>query len=132
MTDNDGFTVLYIEDNASNLHLVERILRRRPQINLLTATGGEPGLELARTHVPRLILLDLDLPDLPGVDVFDALRADSRTAAIPVVVVSADATARQIMELRAQGAADYITKPFDVRRMLDTIDSFAAPATGAA
>jgi CheY-like chemotaxis protein len=132
MTESHGFTVLYIEDNPSNLHLVERLLRRRPQIELLTAVAGKPGLELARTHLPGLVLLDLHLPDIAGIDVLDALRADARTASIPVVVVSADATARQIVEMRAQGAADYITKPFDVRRLLDTIDTFAAPPLGTA
>jgi CheY-like chemotaxis protein len=80
---------------------------------------------MARAEEPGLVLLDLHLPDMPGVEVLRGLRNDPTTAAIPVVVVSADATPGQMTELRASGAADYVTKPFEVPRLLAVIDSFA-------
>jgi CheY-like chemotaxis protein len=122
---------LYIEDNPSNLRLVERLVKRRPDVTLLTATRGADGLELARAETPDLVLLDLDLPDISGADVLTSLRADPRTASIPVVVVSADATPAQIERLRALGANDYVTKPFEVQRLLTVIDDAATAAASA-
>jgi CheY-like chemotaxis protein len=119
-------TVLYIEDNASNLQLVKRIFRDRDDIVLCTASRGQEGIEMARDVLPGLVLLDLHLPDMSGVEVLDALRDDPLTAAIPVVVVSADATVDQIRHLRAGGVADYVTKPFEVPRLVAVIDSFVA------
>jgi CheY-like chemotaxis protein len=125
-------TVLYIEDNASNLLLVKRILRDRHHLALRTASRGEEGLEMARTDPPGLILLDLHLPDMAGTEVLEALRADPLTAEIPVVVVSADATRDQVEHLRGRGVADYVTKPFEVPRLMAVIDSFAqAPGESA-
>ena len=115
-------SVLQIEDNPSNRHLVESVLARRPGITLLTAIQGTLGLDLARAHRPSLILLDLNLPDVPGDEVLRLLRDDPVTAAIPVVVVSADATPRQIERLRQAGAREYLTKPLDVRRFLEIVD----------
>jgi CheY-like chemotaxis protein len=123
--------MLYIEDNPSNLRLVERLVKRRPDVMLLTATRGAEGLELARAETPDLVLLDLDLPDTSGADVLTSLRADTRTASIPVVVVSADATPAQIERLRALGANDYVTKPFEVQRLLTVIDDAATAAASA-
>ena len=97
-------TILYIEDNLANLSLVERILSRRPGVRLLAAMQGRMGLDLAFEHAPDLVLLDLDLPDMPGRDVLTELRLDERTAHIPVVVVSADASPGQIRRLREAGA----------------------------
>jgi CheY-like chemotaxis protein len=119
-------SVLYIEDNPSNLQLVKRIFRDRDDVELLAAARGQEGIEMAKTELPGLILLDLHLPDMLGADVLDTLRSDERTAAIPVVVVSADATGDQIRRLRANGVADYVTKPFEVTRLLAVVDSFVA------
>ncbi len=116
-------TLLYIEDNLSNLRLVERILERRPEVSLLSAMQGSIGVELARQHQPDLILLDLHLPDIQGDEVLRQLRAHSRTEAIPVVMISADATAGQQEHLLAAGADDYLTKPIDVRRFLAVVDA---------
>lgn len=116
--------VLYIEDNASNLKLVARLLERRPRVQLLTALQGGLGLELARQHGPDLVLLDLHLPDMNGEVLLQRLRADHRTAKVPVVILSADATAGQMSRLLAAGATDYLTKPLDVRRVLEVVDSF--------
>jgi PAS domain S-box-containing protein len=114
--------VLYIEDNLSNLRLVERVLERRPEVKLLSAMQGGMGLELAREHRPGLILLDLQLPDIPGVEVLKRLQHDPRTRQIPVVVISADATPGQIKRLRSYGAREFLTKPLDVKRLLVLLD----------
>jgi CheY-like chemotaxis protein len=116
-------TLLYIEDNRSNLRLVERILKRRPEVKLITAMQGGIGLELARQHRPDLVLLDLHLPDIQGNEILCQLRADSRTEQIPIVMISADATTAQIEHLRATGASDYLTKPIDMHRFLALVDA---------
>jgi CheY-like chemotaxis protein len=119
-----------VEDNLSNLALVRRVLARRPRIALLTAMQGQLGLDLARSHRPALVLLDLHLPDLAGEDVLGALRAAPETRDVPVVVVSADATPRQIERLLAAGAQSYLTKPLDVPRLLQVVDEALAGAPG--
>jgi CheY-like chemotaxis protein len=118
----EGRRILYIEDNLSNLTLVEQMLAEQPQIELLTAMQGSLGLDLARKHLPDLILLDLHLPDLRGHEVLARLRADKLTREIPVVVISADATTRQIQRLLADGARNYLTKPLDIGQFFRVID----------
>lgn len=115
-------TALYIEDNLSNLKLVQRILTQRPEIKLIAAMHGRMGLELARQHRPAVILLDLQLPDMSGREILRALKAEKATWDIPVVVISADATKGQIRELLASGARAYLTKPLDVQRLLQVLD----------
>jgi signal transduction histidine kinase len=119
-------TVLYIEDNPSNLALVERILVRRPQIELVSAMQGRLGFELARRNLPDAILLDVNLPDVSGEEVLRQLQADPATRAIPVVIVSADASEVLARRLLTAGARDYITKPFEVPRFLRTVDKILA------
>jgi two-component system sensor histidine kinase/response regulator len=116
-------TVLYIEDNFSNLMLVEELLKGEQNVELLTAMQGRIGLDLARKHAPDLILLDLHLPDLPGWDVLNQLQANDATRHIPVVVVSADATRQQIDRLTAGGARGYLTKPINVTEFLGVLSS---------
>ena len=119
----DGeLTVLYIEDNPSNFKLVQRILERWRKVVLLSAIQGALGLELAQRHRPDLVLLDLHLPDMHGSAVLDELHSDPRTSGIPVVVVSADATAGEIQRLRDKGAHDYVTKPLDVTQFLASLE----------
>ena len=115
-------TVLYIEDIAENVQLVKQVLKRRPSVTLLASTFGEAGLDLARKHHPDLILLDVHLPDMTGDEVIRALQARPTTTTIPVVVLSADATKHQIDRLMAAGADAYLTKPIDVRQLLQTVD----------
>ncbi|MHB8341411.1 MAG: PAS domain S-box protein [Mycobacteriales bacterium] len=117
-------SVLYVEDNVANVRLLEAILARRPEVTLLVAMRASLGLELAVEHRPALVLLDLNLPDMAGEEVLRRLRADPGTAGIPVVVISADATAGQLDRLRAAGATDYLTKPFDVTRVLALVDAY--------
>ncbi|HUV57732.1 MAG TPA: PAS domain S-box protein [Acidimicrobiales bacterium] len=117
-------TLLYIEDNLSNLLLIEGILKYRPGLRLVSAMQGSIGIELATQQLPDLILLDLNLPDLPGDIVLQRLRDDVRTASIPIVMVSADATEGQIDRIRAMGASDYITKPIDIHRLFSVLDHY--------
>jgi PAS domain S-box-containing protein len=114
----DKRIVLYIEDNLSNLTLIEQMLEDQPDIELITATQGEVGLDLARQYVPDLVLLDLHLPDLPGWEVLARLRAHEATGHIPVIVISADATKEQIKRLMTAGANAYLTKPVDMAEFL--------------
>jgi signal transduction histidine kinase/CheY-like chemotaxis protein len=114
--------ILYIEDNLPNLRLVERLLTHRPNVKLFSAMHASLGLELAREHRPSLILLDLQLPDIPGAEVLERLQRDPATCHIPVVVISADATPGQISRLRAAGAREFLTKPLDVQRFFKLLD----------
>jgi CheY-like chemotaxis protein len=118
-------TVLYVEDNPSNIKLVETILAARPQVTLIVATQGGLAVELAREHRSALILLDLNLPDISGEEVLRRLRGDERTAEMRVVITSADATRGQIERLRSAGADDYLAKPFGVERLLAVVDAAA-------
>jgi PAS domain S-box-containing protein len=115
-------TVLYVEDNPSNLRLIERVLAERGGLRLLTTTHGEPVQELVRQHRPDLVLLDLHLSDIGGEEVLRRLRSNPDTAAVPVVVVSADATAGQIQRLLAAGAIQYLTKPLDLTQFLEVLN----------
>ncbi|HEX7239820.1 MAG TPA: PAS domain S-box protein, partial [Longimicrobiaceae bacterium] len=120
-------TLLYVEDNLANLSLVETILLSRPGWRTVPALQGRLGVELAREHRPDLVLLDLHLPDIPGEEVLRRLRADERTARIPVVVISADATRAMVDRLRAAGADAYLTKPLDIDEFLATVEGFLPP-----
>jgi CheY-like chemotaxis protein len=113
--------VLYIEDNLSNMRLVERLLAHRTPVQLVPAMKGRLGLELAREHRPDLILLDVHLPDMSGEEVLEQLQADEATKSIPVVVISADATSAQRRSLLDVGARRYLTKPLDLEQFLDVV-----------
>ena len=123
-----AMTVLHIEDNLANVELVERVLAQRPAITVIPAMQGRMGVDLARRHRPALILLDLNLVDLPGVEVLQILRDDPVTADIPVAIVSADAMPRQVQRLLSSGAVAYLTKPIDIHRLLDLVDDAIAQA----
>jgi PAS domain S-box-containing protein len=129
--------LLYIEDNLSNLHLVQRILEHRPAVALIPAMQGRLGLDLAVQHRPALVLLDLHLPDISGEEVLRQLKGHPATADIPVVVMSADASPGRVARLKDAGVDDYLTKPINVARFLATVDRWAVrevdgpPETGA-
>jgi CheY-like chemotaxis protein len=114
--------LLYIEDNLSNLLLIQKILGSRDTVELISAMQGRMGIDLAREHRPRLILLDLHLPDIPGEEVLRELGQDPRTEDIPVVVMSADATPSSVNRLLAAGAREYLTKPLDMETFLQVVD----------
>jgi CheY-like chemotaxis protein len=114
--------VLLIEDNLANLKLIEALVQGRAHMALLPAMTGRLGLELAREHLPDLILLDQHLPDIPGAEVLQRLKAHPDTRALPVVIVSADATPGQLRRMLELGAASYVTKPIDVPAFLELLD----------
>lgn len=120
--------ILYIEDNPLNLRLIERIFARHHQwsIDLLAATEGLVGLEMARERLPDVIMLDLHLPDIPGEDLLRHLKADPETAPIPVLILTADATPGLESRLKGLGGAALLTKPLDVQRLIDTLSDWLA------
>jgi signal transduction histidine kinase/ActR/RegA family two-component response regulator len=126
MIDERRRSLLYIEDNLANLKLVQRVVAHRGDVEIIPAMQGGLGLELAREHQPALILLDLHLPDIPGDQVLQELRHNPLTAPIPVVIVSADATAGQRQRLLTAGASAYLTKPYEVQELLRVIDEALA------
>jgi PAS domain S-box-containing protein len=115
-------SVLCVEDNPANFRLIERILKLRPGIRLLSAAQGRLGFDLARQHRPDLIFLDLHLPDIQGDEVLRLLRADEATRKTPVIMLSADATPHQVERLLAAGATRYLVKPLDVKEFLQIVD----------
>ncbi len=122
----NDISILYIEDNSSNIALTEQVLENCKGIQLLTAETGQAGLDSVRKQCPDLILLDLHLPDLPGWDVLAHLRAHEETRHIPVIVISADATESQIKRLLAAGASAYLTKPIDLPEFYETLQKTLA------
>ncbi|HEY4285015.1 MAG TPA: response regulator [Chthoniobacterales bacterium] len=116
--------ILYIEDDIANVTLVERILELRPGLSLKHATHGQLGMEMARAENPKLILLDLNLPDIHGSDVLKNLQNNPQTSQIPVVILSANAIPTQIERLLAAGARNYLTKPFELDHFLAVIDEW--------
>ena len=115
-------TVLYIEDNRANLQLVEQLIARRPDIRLLTAGDGMQGIALARIYHPDIILMDINLPGISGIQALKILREDPTTAHIPVLAVSANAMPRDIRKGLEVGFFRYLTKPIKVNEFMDTID----------
>ncbi len=113
--------VLYIEDNAANLKVVETMLRRHPDISLISASNGEYGLELARRYRPDAILLDIHLPGMDGYAVLAALKADSAMRDIPVLALSADAMPIDIEIGLKAGFARYLTKPVKLEELLEAL-----------
>ena len=118
---DSSLRVLHVEDNLANLELVEQILTRSGVVHLFAAMSGALGIELAREHRPGLVLLDLHLPDMAGMELLRQLRADPLIADATVVVITADATPAQVRRLRRAGVAAYLTKPIDVRELLDVV-----------
>jgi len=115
--------VLYVEDNLSNITLIEHIVVHRPHVKLVAAMQGRLGIDLAREHRPDLILLDLHLPDISGEDVLHALRQEPTLQNTPVIVISADATRGRIERLQSMGVLDYLPKPLDIKRFLQLLDT---------
>ncbi len=119
-------TVLAIEDNVANIRLLEGALQRCENVVLVTAIQGRLGIEIAAEHRPDLVLLDLHLPDMAGMNVLQHLRADPATASIPVVICSADASPSQRLASLASGAAAYLTKPFDLPELYEIVEHVRA------
>jgi PAS domain S-box-containing protein len=113
--------VLYIEDNATNLKLVQQILERYFSVELISAMQGTLGVDLARKHRPDVIILDLHLPDTTGLEVLRRLKADESTSAIPVIVLSADASKGRSAQALELGAIGYLTKPLDIDTFVNAL-----------
>ena len=111
-------SVLYIEDNAVNTLLVEQLLARAPGVRFVAAPDGASGLQQAQSARPDLILLDLQLPDMDGLQVLDTLRATAALRDVPIVVLSASAMPDILAQARQRGATDYWTKPLDFQQFL--------------
>jgi CheY-like chemotaxis protein len=116
-------TVLYVEDNPANLILIEQLIARRPDLSLICVTTGPLGLMFARSNQPSVILLDINLPGLNGIDVMKMLRADQSTAHIPVIAISANAMPRDISEAMKAGFFHYLTKPIKVNEFMHMLDA---------
>lgn len=114
--------VLYIEDDSITFASVKLLLGNKRNLIVLRAINGENGVALAQTRHPKLILLDLSLPDIHGSEVISRLQKNPATSHIPVVVISADATPSQIERLLVLGARNYLTKPLDVEPFLAVVD----------
>jgi len=114
--------LLYVEDNPANLMLVERLVARRPDIRLLTATAGNRGIEIARAARPDVILMDINLPGISGIDAMKILADDPPTAHIPVIALSANAMPHDIERGLSAGFFRYLTKPIRVNEFMDTLD----------
>ena len=114
--------LLYIEDNPANMKLVERLIERRTDIKLLKAVDGSLGIAMARSSVPDVILMDINLPGISGIEALKALREDPATAHIPVVAISANAMTRDIEVGRQLGFFSYLTKPIVVEEFMTTLD----------
>lgn len=117
-----SYTMLYVEDNPANLMLVESLILRRPDIRLLSARDGKRGIEIARASLPDIILMDINLPGISGIEALQILAQDPNTAPIPVVAISANAMARDIDKGLAAGFFHYLTKPIKLNEFMETLD----------
>jgi len=115
-------TVLYVEDNPANLELVEQLIARRSDLRLISAADGDLGIEFARAHQPDVILMDINLPGISGVEAMKVLRADPATGRIPIIALSANAMPRDIERGLTAGFFNYLTKPIKVQQFMEALD----------
>jgi PAS domain S-box-containing protein len=115
-------TLLYVEDNPANLMLVEDLVARRPDIRLLTAGDAHRGIEIARASLPDVILMDINLPGISGIQALRILAEDPATAHIPVVALSANAVPGDIERGLQAGFFRYLTKPIKVNEFMHTLE----------
>jgi len=122
-------TLLYVEDNPANMMLVEDLIARRPDVRLLSATDGNRGVEIARASQPDVILMDINLPGISGVEALRILALDPATAHIPVIALSANAGPRDIAKGLEAGFFRYLTKPIKVPEFMETLEVALKVAT---
>jgi CheY-like chemotaxis protein len=125
-------SLLYVEDNPANLKLVEDILHFHTGLRMLSATTGEQGVAIAREQLPHVILMDMNLPGINGIQAQRILRNDPATAAIPVIALSANAMTRDVRAAMEAGFFRYITKPIKIEELIDAINGALALNGGAA
>jgi CheY-like chemotaxis protein len=116
-------TLLYVEDNPANLTLVEQLIARRPDLRLLTATDGILGIKVARENLPKVILMDINLPGISGIQALKILREDPLTAHIPVLAISANAMSTDIKKGMEAGFFGYLTKPIKVSEFMNALNA---------
>jgi len=114
--------LLYVEDNPANVRLVEQLIARRPDMRLITAGNGRDGIDLARGYLPDVILMDINLPGISGIEAMKIIRLDPTTARIPIVALSANAIPRDIEKGLEAGFFRYLTKPMKVNQFLETLN----------
>jgi CheY-like chemotaxis protein/anti-sigma regulatory factor (Ser/Thr protein kinase) len=115
-------TLLYVEDNQANMQLVEQLIARRPGMRLLSAGDGASGIALARNHLPDVILMDINLPGISGIQALNMLRSDPATEHIPVIAISANAMPHDIRKGLDAGFLRYLTKPIKVGEFMEALD----------
>jgi CheY-like chemotaxis protein len=115
-------TLLYVEDNPANLQLVEQIIARHPDLRLLTAVDGNSGIELARALQPTVILMDINLPGISGIQALKILHEDPVTTHIPILAISANAMPRDIKKGLDAGFFGYLTKPIKIKEFMDALN----------
>ena len=125
-------TLLYVEDNPANLELVEQLIARRPDLRMLGAADGNLGIEFARAYQPEVILMDINLPGISGIEALKILRADPATAHIPIIALSANAVPRDIARGLEAGFFNYLTKPIKVNQFMEALDVALAYSQSAA
>ena len=113
--------VLYIEDTQANVNLMRMILKRLPGVELKDARSAEEGIELARAELPDLILMDIGLPGMDGIEALNILRGDVTTRSIPVIAITAAAMPHDIERINNAGFDNYLSKPFDIQKIPDFI-----------
>jgi CheY-like chemotaxis protein len=122
-------TLLYVEDNPANLKLVEQLIARRPDLRLLTAGDGMTGIRMARENLPEVILMDINLPGISGIETLGLLRAERETAHLTVVALSANAMPYDIDKGLKAGFFSYLTKPIKVKEFMDAVDAALVQAS---
>jgi CheY-like chemotaxis protein len=125
-------TVLYVEDNPANLELVGQLIARRSDLRLISASDAPLGIQYARTWLPHVILMDINLPGMSGIEALEVLLADAATARIPVIALSANAVPRDIEHALAAGFFSYITKPIVVGKFMAALETALLCSRGAA
>ncbi|MDH4191435.1 MAG: response regulator [Betaproteobacteria bacterium] len=124
--------MLYVEDNPSNVLLMENIIKRRPQVKLITAHNGLLGIELAQAHRPDLLVVDINLPGISGLELCRRMKSSPETRHIPLIALSANAMPRDIQSGLEAGFSTYLTKPLSVLKFLAELDALLgkiAPST---
>ena len=113
--------LLYIEDNSTNCLLMRKIISRHPQFKYSEAFNGTDGIDMALSIKPKIILLDINLPDMDGFEVFKKLQQHKRLASTKVIIVSANAMPQDISKGQKLGIFDYVTKPINQEKLLMTL-----------
>ena len=116
------FVILYVEDNPVNIELMKQVFMIKNNIELLTAMDANLGIEIANTQQPDLILMDINLPGINGVEATKILKNNPKTSKIPVIAVSANAMESDIEQAKAAGFADYVPKPINLPQLIEKID----------